>query len=121
MRGFFFLPQQIFGAPSAPASASDVFCLSQLILQSEEKELPQQISLCVTGELFFAVCEMTHFFYILFFLPFHTNPNKRSNTMLLRPRFSFSGFTRIVRNVITCLVLQVLEPFFSSSVTNKLL
>lgn len=55
-------------------SPSDVFCLAQLILQREEKNRLSRIlphsPFCVTGELFFAVCEMTHFF-------FYTKPNKR--------------------------------------------
>lgn len=63
-------------------SPFDVFCLPQLIPQSEKKEkispqhnsFPQSsllssASLCVTGELFFTVCEMTHSFF--------TKPNKR--------------------------------------------
>lgn len=59
-------------------SLFDVFCLPQLILRSEEKNRLSKIlphsplfspSLCVTGELFFTVCEMTHFYF--------TVPNKR--------------------------------------------
>lgn len=46
MRAFFLPPQQISAAPPALScgSAADVFSPAQLILQSEEKELPQQNS-----------------------------------------------------------------------------
>lgn len=104
-------------------SPSDVFCLAQLILQREEKNRLSRIlphsPFCVTGELFFVVCEMTHFFFI-------QSPTKDHTTMPrpLPPIPRVSHFTQIDENVIIRLdssATKTPRPLYPTSVMNKLL
>lgn len=114
---FFSLPQQISAellvllSPNSP----DVLCPSQLILQSERKELPQQnpspqSPLCNRRAFFSAVCKMTHVF-------FTQSPTKGQSTRLLLPRRHPGGD----RSVAPPPRSQVLETFYPPNIISKLL